>query len=124
VFAAVLALLVAGCGSSSTAIPLPKIGAASTFSLTGFSPTGPVMPGKPVHVSFTITQPDGKTLTRYKTGSGPHVGIHLIVVRQDLAYIIHHHPPVRPNGLFSDSVTFPAAGPYHVLVDIYPAAAG
>jgi hypothetical protein len=123
-FAAVSALLVAGCGSSSTPIALPKIGAASTFSLTGFAPTAPAVPGKPVRVTFAVKLPDGKVLTHYKTGSGPHVGVHLIIVRDDLAYIIHHHPPVGPGGELNDTVTFPAPGPYRVLVDIYPDQAG
>ena len=64
--------------------------------------------------------PSGKPLTRYKTGPGPHTGVHLIIVRDDLAYIIHQHPPVGPNGLLRQTVTFPAPGPYHVLVDVYP----
>jgi YtkA-like len=33
--------------------------------------------------------PSGKPLTQYKTGPGPHTGVHLIIVRDDLAYIIH-----------------------------------
>ena len=53
-------------------------------------------PGHPVTISFTVTQPNGQPLTRYKTGSGPHTGVHLIIVRDDLAYIIHQHPPVGP----------------------------
>jgi hypothetical protein len=71
-------------------------------------------------VSFTIRLPNGKPLTSFKTGSGPHTGVHLIIVRDDLAFIIHEHPPVGPGGAFSQSVTFPAPGPYRVLVDIYP----
>jgi hypothetical protein len=64
--------------------------------------------------------PSGGTLTRYRTGAGPHTGVHLIIVRDDLAYIIHEHPPVLPDGSFSQRVTFPAPGPYRVLVDAYP----
>jgi hypothetical protein len=71
-------------------------------------------------VSFTVRQPDGRPLTRYKTGPGPHTGAHLIIVRDDLAYIIHQHPPIGPHGLLSQTVTFPAPGPYRVLVDVYP----
>jgi hypothetical protein len=50
--------------------------------------------------------------------------VHLIIVRDDLAYIIHEHPPVGPNGVLTQTVTFPAPGPYHVLVDVYPRLAG
>jgi hypothetical protein len=46
--------------------------------------------------------------------------VHLIIVRDDLAYIIHDHPPVGPGGVLRQSVTFPAPGAYRVLVDVYP----
>ncbi len=118
----VLGVLVAlaGCGGVSTSVPLPKIGAAKTFALSGFEPSAAVAPGKPARISFSVTQPDGKVLTHYKTGSGPHVGIHLIIVRDDLAVIIHHHPPISASGQLTDTVTFHAPGTYRVLVDVYP----
>jgi hypothetical protein len=97
---------------------------ARVFSLSGFQPQGPLSPGKPVGVSFTVQQPNGQPLTQYRTGSGPHTGVHLIIVRDDLAYIIHEHPPVGPNGLLRQNVTFPAPGPYRVLVDVYPSLPG
>ena len=90
------------------------------FSLGGFAPQGTIHAGKPVTVSFTVKMPDGKPLTQYKTGSGPHTGVHLIIVRDDLAYIIHQHPPVGPDGKLRQTVTFPAPGPYRVLIDLYP----
>jgi hypothetical protein len=122
VIGAVLAIaaLLAGCGGSGSALTLPQVAPAKTFSLSGFQPSGPIHPGQPVTVSFTVQQPNGQPLTRYKTGSGPHTGVHLIIVRDDLAYIIHQHPPVGPGGQLSQTVTFPAPGPYKVLVDIYP----
>jgi hypothetical protein len=43
------------------------------------------------------------------------------MVRDDLAYIIHQHPPISANGKIGDTVTFPAPGPYRVVVDVYPA---
>jgi hypothetical protein len=46
--------------------------------------------------------------------------VHLIIVRDDLAYIIHQHPPVGPDGRLRQTVTFPAPGRYRVLVDVYP----
>ena len=112
---------IAACGgSSSGAVSAPVIGAAKTFSLAGFEPASTVVPGHPTTVSFTIQQPNGKPLTAYKTGSGPHTGVHLIIVRDDLAYIIHQHPPVGPDGLLRQTVTVPAPGRYRVLVDAYP----
>jgi hypothetical protein len=119
---AALAAGLAGCGGSSSgsAITAPTVAPAQTTHLNAFKPSGTVAPGKPVTMSFDIKLPSGKTLTQYKTGSGPHTGVHLIIVRDDLAYIIHQHPPVPPTGILHQSVTFPAPGPYHVLVDVYP----
>ena len=50
-------------------------------------------------MTFDVKLPSGKTLTQYKTGPGPHTGVHLIIVRDDLAYIIHEHPPIPPSGI-------------------------
>jgi hypothetical protein len=112
---------VAGCGASSgSAVNLPATSAARVFALGGFTPTAPVRPGHPVSISFSVKMPDGQALTRYRTGSGPHTGVHLIIVRSDLAYIIHKHPPIGPAGRLRQTVTFPAPGPYRVLVDLYP----
>ena len=115
------AAALAGCGSSAGgAVNVPTVAPARVFALSGFKPSGPVLPRQPTTVSFTVQLPDGKPLTSYKTGPGPHTGVHLIIVRDDLAYIIHQHPPVGPNGLLTQTVTFPAPGPYRVLVDVYP----
>jgi hypothetical protein len=114
-------LALAGCGSSgSGAVNAPRIAPARIFTLAGFQPAGPVAPGRPTTVTFTVRMPDGSPLERYRTGPGPHTGVHLIIVRDDLAYIIHEHPPVGPGGLLRQRVTFPAPGPYRVLVDVYP----
>src|SRR5205085_4465419 len=119
---ALIPLVLAGCGGGSSGgnITGPTVGAARVFSLAGFQPAAPVSPGRPTTISFTIQEPSGKPLTAYKTGGGPHTGVHLIVVRDDLHYIIHEHPPVRPSGHFTQTVAFPAPGPYKVLVDVYP----
>jgi hypothetical protein len=115
------AVLLAGCGSSGGGLTGPRIGAAKSFELAGFSPaTGEIQPGVPTKVSFHVVQPSGATLTRYKTGSGPHTGVHLILVRDDLSAIIHLHPPIAPDGTVSRKVSFPSPGPWHVLVDVYP----
>ena len=100
--------LVAACGGSSSSAPsIPTIQAARTFQLAGFEPGGAVAAGKPVTVAFTIQQPNGKPLTNYKRGAGPHTGVHLILVRTDLAAIIHRHPPLGPDGRLSDTIVFP-----------------
>jgi hypothetical protein len=112
--------LLAGCGDAGSGLTVPQVAPAKVFALSAFQPSAPVRPGQPVTVSFTVSQPSGQPLTRYKTGSGPHTGVHLIIVRDDFAYIIHQHPPVGPDGLLRQTVTFPAPGPYKVLVDVYP----
>jgi hypothetical protein len=113
--------VLAGCGgSSSTQLTAPAVAPARQFELAGFQPAGLLTPGRPTTIAFTIKLPSGKPLTTYKTGSGPHTGVHLIIVRDDLAYIIHRHPPVGPDGLLRQTVTFPAPGRYRVLVDAYP----
>ncbi|HET8605781.1 MAG TPA: hypothetical protein VFL66_02005 [Gaiellaceae bacterium] len=121
--AAVAAL--AGCGGgSSTAGPSITVGAARVYRLAGFRPAGAVRAGKPTTVSFTIMQPDGKPLTAYKHGAGPHNGVHLILVRSDLSAIIHRHPPVAASGRISQRVVFPEPGRYRVVIDAYPKTSG
>jgi hypothetical protein len=115
-----IAASAAGCGGAGSGLTVPQVAPARVFALGEFQPNMPVTAGHPVTVSFTVLEPNGKPLTRYKTGSGPHTGVHLIIVRDDLAYIIHEHPPVGPGGLLRQTVTFPAPGPYKVLVDVYP----
>jgi hypothetical protein len=120
--AALLAgVLVAGCGGSSSGLATITVGAARTYRLVDFEPTGRIVAGKPTTVSFEIMQPDGTPLKKFKTGPGPHTGVHLIFVRDDLATIIHHHPPLNGTGVIKDSVTFAEPGPYRLVVDVYPA---
>jgi hypothetical protein len=122
-FAAVLgaaALLVAGCGGSSSP-SFPTISAAKTFHVADFAPGAGVLPGKATQVSFRIVQPSGETLASYRTGNGPHTGIHLIYVRSDLGAIVHHHPPVGEDGTLDDTVVFPTPGRWRVVMDAYPA---
>jgi hypothetical protein len=123
VVALALAGVAAGCSSSSH-VATPTIQAARTFALIGFQPAAPVAPGRPVTVAFTIQQPSGSPLTQYRKGAGPHTGVHLIIVRDDLSAIIHQHPPIGPDGHIVAHVTFPSPGRYRVLVDAYPASAG
>ena len=120
---AVACVLLAGCGGSSKP-GFPTIQAARTYALVRFSPSQPVAAGKPVRVSFVIRQPDGKPLTSFRRGPGPHTGVHLIVVRRDLSTIVHRHPPIAADGTISDTVTFSEPGPYRVVVDAYPNTTG
>lgn len=111
------ALALAGCSGSSAGTPTFQ--PARTFRLSDFRPSGPVRAARPVELSFVIRQPNGKPLTNYKRGPGPHTGIHLIVVRSDLATLVHHHPPVGPRGRISDRLSL-TPGRWRVIVDAYP----
>ena len=114
-----LGLLAAGCGGSGGNGGLSvTIAPAKTYELGGFQPTAPITPGKPVKVSFRIQLPSGKTLTAYNRGSGPHTGVHLIAVRDDLSILIHQHPPVGADGVLSTEVTFPKPGRYVVRLTV------
>jgi hypothetical protein len=118
-----LVVVTAGCGGSSKP-SFPTIGAARTYELVDFEPAGPVVVGKPTRVSFAIRQPNGKLLVHFKRGPGPHTGVHLIIVRRDLATIVHVHPPIAPDGTISETITFTKPGPYRVVVDAYPNTTG
>jgi hypothetical protein len=115
-------VLVAGCSSSSRPTVGP-IGPARTYSLSAFRPLRVAHPG-PARLTFTIRQPSGAALTDYRRGAGPHTGVHLIVVRDDLGVIIHRHPPIAADGTIAETIDFPSPGPYRVLVDAYPGAKG
>jgi hypothetical protein len=101
-------------------VQAPTIQAARTFQLAGFKPAGKIVAGKPTKLSFRIDQPSGATLTAYERGAGPHTGIHLIIVRDDLGTILHRHPPVAKDGTLTETVVFPTAGRYRMVVDAYP----
>src|ERR671933_833810 len=116
---ALAAVVAAGC-SSSSGPKAPKIGAARVFKLSDFRPQGEIRAGRPTTLSFSIDEPSGQTLTAYRTGAGPHTGVHLIVVRDDLSLIIHRHPPMGAGGRFSQPLEFPSPGRYRVVVDAYP----
>jgi hypothetical protein len=107
-------LALAGCGGGSGGgVPTVSVGAARTYSLvTNLSGD---------RLTLKILKPSGGALTRFKQGSGPHTGVHLIIVRRDLGVILHEHPHVRPSGDFSADVGSLPPGPYKIVVDVYPA---
>jgi hypothetical protein len=111
----------AGCGSSSKPVTILP---ARTYHLAGFGPTGTLVANRPEALTFTVVQPSGAPLVHYRTGPGPHTGVHVIVVRSDLGAIIHDHPPVGSDGKIVDRVTFPTPGRYRVVIDVYPASHG
>jgi hypothetical protein len=119
---AAVAIVLAGCGGGSSEPDFPTIGAARTYELANFRPRAALEPGKPAGLSFVIRKPDGEPLTDYRRGSGPHTGVHLIFVSDDLGTIVHKHPPVAPDGTVREQVTLPRAGRYRLVVDAYPVA--
>jgi hypothetical protein len=118
------ALALSACSSSSSRPSTPTIAPARTFHLTNLQPTTAVEPDRPFDLAFRIAQPSGGTLTHYRTGPGPHTGVHVIVVRTDLSTIIHRHPPIGAGGAITQPLTLPSSGTYRVLVDAYPQLAG
>jgi hypothetical protein len=117
---AAAALPLAGCGGGSAGPVFTSVAKPRVFALADFKPSGPVKPGREVRLSFFIRQPSGKPLVDYKRGPGPHTGIHVILVRDDLASIIHRHPIPDAGGSVDQPVTFPAPGRYRLVVDAYP----
>jgi len=117
-------LSLSGCGGSSSGVQVPTIAPAKTFQLTNFVPAKPVVAGRQTQLAFTIEQPSGVPLTKFRRGPGPHTGVHLIVVRKDLSVIVHHHPPVGANGRIRDELMLPAPGRYRVVIDVYPQLSG
>ena len=97
---------------------------ASTRS-AGFEPAAPVRPGKPTVVSFTVhparRQAPGPTTAPAPV---PHRGARDPGARRS----VHHRPPAsadRTGGRVRDAgARSRSRGPYHVLVDIYPASKG
>jgi hypothetical protein len=115
-----LVALLAGCSGSSASTPTITIPKPKTYKLVDRSPASTVSAGKPTTVGFTVQQPSGQPLTRFKTGAGPHTGIHVIIVADDISTIIHRHPPPDAQGHVSEQVVFPRPGNYTVLADVYP----
>ncbi len=110
----------AGCGGSGSTPAAPTIAPARTYELVDFKPVRVARANVPTDVSFVIRQPNGKPLTAFKRGPGPHTGIHLIFVRDDLGYIVHRHPPIAADGTIHDRIAFPAPGAYRAVIDVYP----
>ncbi|MDX6449335.1 MAG: hypothetical protein QOD08_1798 [Gaiellaceae bacterium] len=117
-------LVATACSSSSSRPANPTMAAAQTFRLDGFQPAQAVAPGRSFEISFRIAKPGGGTLTAYRTGPGPHTGVHLIVVRDDLSTLVHRHPPIAADGTIRQRLVLPEGGRYRVLVDVYPRLAG
>lgn len=116
-----LAAAVAACGGGSGSPAPPTVAPAKEYTLDWQAP-GAVAKAGATTLRLAVRTPDGKILKRFRTGSGPHTGVHVIIVRDDLSSIIHKHPPMPASGELVLPVTLPRTGRYRVLVDVYPAA--
>ena len=116
---ALVALIgLAGCGGSASS-PTIAVQPARQFQLTTHTVGAPTA-GKPAAITFSIQQPDGSNLTQFRHGAGPHTGVHVIYIRNDLGAIVHRHPQIAADGSFTDTIAFPSGGPYRVVIDVYP----
>jgi hypothetical protein len=116
-----LAFGAAACGGGGGSPAPPTVAPAREFTLDWQSAKTLAAPGTAT-LHFAVRTPDGKVLTHYRTGAGPHTGVHLIIVRDDLSSIIHLHPAIPASGELTIPVMLPRTGRYRVLVDVYPAA--
>jgi hypothetical protein len=107
------------CGGGS-GVTAPSFAPARSYELGDFRPSQEVAAGTPVKLSFTIVKPDGSPLARYRTGAGPHTGVHVLLVRDDLSALIHVHPPIGRDGEITETVRFPSGGRWELVVDAYP----
>jgi hypothetical protein len=117
---ALLAVIgLAGCGGGGSGSPTIAVQPAQQYQLTTHV-NGSPSTHSPTTITYSIRQPNGSNLTKFKHGAGPHTGVHVIYVRDDLGAIVHHHPHIAANGTFTDTVDFPSGGPYRVVIDVYP----
>lgn len=70
-------------------------------------------------MSFSIRQPSGQALTRYRRCCEPHAGVDLIIVRDDDSHVQYDDSDIAPDGKITQPVTFPAPGRYRVIVNAY-----
>lgn len=113
-----LAVLAAACGSSEPDALTVTQQPARPWTLADFSPSSAAA-GVASELGFRIVKPSGDTLTRYRTGSGVHTGVHVIVVDDDLSAITHLHPQIAEDGSVREQLTFAHGGRFRVLVDAY-----
>jgi hypothetical protein len=117
-----LGLAAAACGGGGGSPAPPTVAPAREYALDWTSPAKIAEPGTTT-LRFAVRTPDGNVLTKFRTGGGPHTGVHIIIVRDDLSRIVHKHPkPLPADGRLAVPVILPKAGRYRVLVDVYPAA--
>ncbi|GII58805.1 hypothetical protein Pth03_71940 [Planotetraspora thailandica] len=80
--------------------------------------TTTLIPGKTAEFRFTVTGPDGRPVTAYRTEHDKK--LHLIVVSRDLGDYRHLHPEEAGGGVWSTPLTLPEAGVYRAFADFAP----
>ena len=68
--------------------------------------------------------PNGKPLTNYRHGSGPHNGVDLVIVRNDDSHLLYEDTDIHAGGKITQPVVFPAPGRYRIVIDAYPQQSG
>lgn len=79
--------------------------------------------GQPVTISF-MPRKAGDAATQVPLDEVHEKKIHVIVVSADLGWYNHIHPDFQPDGSYTVTETFPAAGEYIVFADYHPTGAG
>ncbi len=102
--------------SSDAALPGLAV-SASGYTLVPAA--SDIAPGSHVPFRFTVTGPDGRPLTSYRTTHEKQ--LHLIVVRRDFADFQHVHPTLAADGAWSVALNLPTGGTYRVFADFAPA---
>lgn len=146
------AVLLAGCGASSTASPasggsgetgmpsmsgMPGMGGmhgmhmgtaadtGTTATAGGYTlqlATATAVPETATTVSFTIAGPDGRPVTDYVVDQTKK--LHLYLIRTDLTQFQHVHPTLAADGTWSVRTTFDQPGTYRVVADFVTAEGG
>lgn len=105
--------------------PSPADQAATPAApLEGYTSTMTVTPdppevGKPAHVTFQVTGPDGPgAKIDYEVVHEKEA--HLLLISRDLAEYQHLHPEKGADGSWGITVNFPAPGPYRFFLDVTP----
>ncbi|MEN3533950.1 hypothetical protein AAH991_02450 [Microbispora sp. ZYX-F-249] len=105
-----------GGGGAATAVPAGLQISQDGYTLVPLTTT--LTPGKAAEFRFTVTGPDGATVTRYQVKHDKK--LHFIVVSRDLGGFWHLHPEEAGDGVWTVRLTLPAAGSYRAYADFAP----
>ncbi len=83
---------------------------------------GAITVGKPTTLVFTIKDPTGLAVKKVETVHEKL--LHLLMVSKDLSWYAHEHPEIQPDGTFTFTYTFPAAGEFFFYNDFTPPSVG